>query len=435
MNRVVANLPQGIVAASGTSSVSLIRRKEKFLVSLFVLIGLVLRLLIAFEERSMPQKDALEYDQLAMRLVQGRGYRDESGDLTAYRPPMYPLFLACVYKIAGHDVQAVRYAQAFLSAATVLLVTVLAFWVAGGKAACWAALIGALYPPFFIFDFGCSALISETLYAFFLTAAVVLLFRFLTDSSRSSAIVSGVAWGLAILTKGVPLPLVLLLPPLLLLLGFSWRDTVRYGFLAILAAGLVLAPWGFRNYRVFGAVVPVSTNGGASFYASNHAGSDGLGTGYYRNSIMLQDTRLRAQGWTELQRSDYFFRQGMAFVKNEPASALRLFAKKIYLYMDPMHAEQAENGTTRRQVNWAYVGILVLAVLGIFWGRKDKVLRRQFFLLASLFIYFVMFHAFFHSAHRYRLPTEPLLIALAAVALVLWPKTWSRQADTEERSV
>jgi hypothetical protein len=46
---------------------------------------------------------------------------------------------------------------------------------------------------------------------------------------------------------------------------------------AVIMAFAVVAPWSIRNYRVFDAFVPISTNGGGVFYLANNP----LATGHY----------------------------------------------------------------------------------------------------------------------------------------------------------
>src|SRR5262249_22760155 len=57
------------------------------------------------------------------------------------------------------------------------------------------------------------------------------------------------------------------------LLWQSGSRSRRFLALTAVAVGvlLVLAPWAYRNYRIFGVVVPISTNGGYNLYLGNNS--------------------------------------------------------------------------------------------------------------------------------------------------------------------
>ena len=62
-----------------------------------------------------------------------------------------------------------------------------------------------------------------------------------------------------------------------------------------MGAAAAVTPWTYRNYRLFGALVPVSTNGGISVWTSYNPASRGLGSGreggYW--AAVAEDQRLR----------------------------------------------------------------------------------------------------------------------------------------------
>lgn len=394
---------------------------QKALIAAFLILGLGIRFYIAVSDRTLPEKDAAEYDRLAMNLVEGRGYRDAVGDLTAYRPPLYPMFLAGVYFVAGHNFQAARIAQALLSILTVFFIALWAATLFGGAAACFATAFAAVYPPFYAFYFSSSALITETLYTFLLTLAFAGLYGFLTSLKAWTAFVSGLAWGLSILTRPISLPLLGALPVILWISGYPLRQIVRYHLWAWVMAAAVLAPWILRNYRVFHTFLATSTHGGTSFYASNHPGSDGMGTHFYGNVVMVEWEKLREKGMPEPERSSYFFKKGLDFLRTHPREGLRLFVRKAFFYLEPFHTIE-ENGRSRRTVNWGYVLAVLASGIGFVRGLKNPEFRKPLVSLSLVFLYFIVFHAFFHAAYRYRLPTEPILILMASFAVMSFIK-------------
>lgn len=390
---------------------------SKIIVGLALLSGLLLRINAAVEERSIPSaKDDYEYDRMAMQLVEGKGYRNARGELTAYRSPGYPVFLAGVYRLVGHDYQRARLTQAVLSTLTFALIGWWAFVIFGRTAATVAVLLSAGYPAFYASYFGCAALITETFYTFLLTVALATLFAYLRSPSLELAFTSGIFWGLAILTRGVPLPLVFILPLILFLCRYPLSEITRYAVITWALVVILLAPWTIRNYRVFKTFVPLATNAGENFYQSNNPDSDGLGGDFFRAVVVSEEARLRRMGMSEPERSKYFFNKGWEFIHTQPRKAFPLFIRKMVLYMDPINTVY-EGEKKRRELNWGFLFVLFGSFAAFIRGLRYENFRQPVLLLTFLFLYFLFFHAFFHSGHRYRFPTEPILMVMASWVL------------------
>jgi hypothetical protein len=179
----------------------------------------------------------------------------------------------------------------------------------------------------------------------------------------------------------------------------------------------VLVPWIVRNWRVFGAYVPVSTNGGRSFYASNHPESDGLGGAVFRDIVLPEDRRLAADGCSEPERSDYFFRKGVAAIRADAGRAAALFARKFMLFWD-VAAENYVRGVRRRGYNYGYAFLVPPAMLAIVLAWRKREWSAEMTLSILVVLFFTVVHAIGHSCTRYRISLEPMLILLAADGLV-----------------
>jgi tetratricopeptide (TPR) repeat protein len=109
---------------------------------------------------------------------------------------------------------------------------------------------------------------------------------------------------------------------------------------AALLAGLLaaLAPVALRNYAVGGQLALVSSHGGLNFYIGNNARADGT----YRMvagitpSISGQDRDMRkvaeqalGRPVSDVEASSWFYDQAWAWVRDNPAPALALFARKV----------------------------------------------------------------------------------------------------------
>src|SRR5439155_12748910 len=104
-----------------------------------VLVALAVRLAaVAATPHYVPVSDPLDYERYALAIQHGHFPPRGGGDPgpTAYRPPLYPLFLGTVYRLSPGDPRvAARVVQAFVGALTVLLAGVVARQLFGRRIA------------------------------------------------------------------------------------------------------------------------------------------------------------------------------------------------------------------------------------------------------------------------------------------------------------
>ena len=92
-------------------------------VVLLVVVALGLRLGYVLLYPQLPlQADALDYDRLARLIAAGSGFRDARGEPETLRAPLYPLFVAALYRVGDPEPHACALAQAVLGALLPLLV-------------------------------------------------------------------------------------------------------------------------------------------------------------------------------------------------------------------------------------------------------------------------------------------------------------------------
>jgi 4-amino-4-deoxy-L-arabinose transferase-like glycosyltransferase len=142
------------------------------------LLALTLRLLYLASfppDALLESVDARGYDLLARNLVASHGFSLQ--DAPPYQPdglrtPLYPLFVAAVYVLAGPRPVAVALLQALLDSLTALLVAAIVARLIGRRAGIAAALLYALTPVQWRYT---AALLTEIPLAFLISLAVWLL--------------------------------------------------------------------------------------------------------------------------------------------------------------------------------------------------------------------------------------------------------------------
>ena len=208
--------------------------------------------------------DALGYDRLARNLIAGHGLSlCEAWPYypTNFRTPLYPVFVASMYTLAGERPVAVAVAQGILDSVTALLVGAIALRLGGRRTGLIAAMVYSLLPGQVQFV---GTLMTETMLAFLIALTVWvwmdLVVVLLSDLPRSkaprlwTALLCGALCGLCALVKPNALALGAIWATATLLA--LWRKVSRRALMlaaCVLIANItVLFPWLARNHAIFG---------------------------------------------------------------------------------------------------------------------------------------------------------------------------------------
>ena len=120
----------------------------------------------------------------------------------SWRPPVYPLFLAGIYKIFGHNFASVRIIEILIAGLTVFLVYFTGKKFFNAKTGLLASLIIVLYPPFIQFS---GYFMRENILVFFMMPLLYYLLKisFNEKISYMDFLVTGVILGLTALLRTV----------------------------------------------------------------------------------------------------------------------------------------------------------------------------------------------------------------------------------------
>src|SRR3989338_7700737 len=182
--------------------------QKRFLCAI-VLAAFIVSLLHSFYYRIPPTVDAATYDEIAMNVVEGRGFRLDGPEIPLSMDravgrvvPGYQLFLAAVYAAFGHHIAVIWVIQALAHALSVLFmfrISRTAFRELWHPA---AGLIGAgliAFSPDLII--GSSMLLTETVAIFLTLWFLYGLFRYMERASVWTVLWSGVVFGVALLVR------------------------------------------------------------------------------------------------------------------------------------------------------------------------------------------------------------------------------------------
>jgi 4-amino-4-deoxy-L-arabinose transferase-like glycosyltransferase len=354
--------------------------------------------------------DALDYDNHAASIAAGDGFALSYGRPTAFRPPLYPIFLAGVYFFTGQDLVAARIANAFVGTGIVALIGLLAFQLWGRRESLVAMALGAVYVPLILVG---QSVMSEPL-------AVLCMLGALAAALRRWALLAGVLMGLAILGRANAI--ILLLP----LVFAVWRGP-RPAIVLVLAAVLTVAPWTIRNAIVLDHFVPVSTQLGSALagtYNSN-ARADKENPASWRSLKRVDDYQPifgRLRTTNEAVTEKELRSASLDFIREHPAYVGKVawWASRRMLDLAGMDWSIHTASTISAGRTAAVTGVVcfwiyaVLAVIGAVTQRA-RAAPLWFWAVPLLMYLSVVFLVV--ETPRYRTAIDPFIVLLAALAL------------------
>lgn len=359
-----------------------------------------------------------------------------------FRAPLYPYLLSAFFWIFGESSSTfliIHAVQLVLGAINCVLLYRLAARIYGLRAGLVAGLIAALYWIFIYFE---GEFLFPVLLIFLLLTAFSFLMNAVESRRPSHFFASGLFFGLFAITR----PNILVFIPFLLvwLYLLDREDDLRSRFwkgAAAMVGAIVLcmAPVTLRNYLVSGDFVLISSQGGLNFYIGNNPYSDGARAfipgefieadweSGYREPIELAE-REAGRALTPSEASKFWLNKGLAFLRDDPGKAFRLYVRKLRLLFNGSEIPNNRNIHFFAE----YSGFLNLPFFIDFWmlapiGVAGVLLtprdRWWWLLVGFMVVYLASFLPFFITS-RYRTTALPFLIIMASVFLVGFYEAW-----------
>ncbi len=324
---------------------------------------------------------------------------------TAAHPPLYPLLLAGLAKLGGTAESVQRLTGSVFGAGTIVAIAWLTRRIAGERAALIAAALAAVYPILVTAD---GALMSESLYGLLVAVSLLAAYRLSETPSAGRAVVLGILVGLAALTRGEA---VLLL--LLLLIPTARRPRGgRAAAIACVSALAVLTPWTVRNQIVFHQFVPIATDSGTAVGGANcpavYYGS-GIG-GWYL--FCTKQSSINEAVQTARDRSAGIHYALHHVVRLPFVAAARLL--RVWGVLQPFKTDNGRSPAVEDVGVVMYWLLVPLAIYGFVLLRRRNAVT---WLLISPIVAVSLTALLTYGLQRFREPAEISLIILAAIAL------------------
>jgi 4-amino-4-deoxy-L-arabinose transferase-like glycosyltransferase len=419
-------------------------------VLVFVLAFAVRALWIGTLGHTLVWDDERDFAAIAAALVRGDGYVGDS-----YRAnPVMPVYLAAVFRVFGERYEVARLGQALLGAGTCVLLFRIGSLVAP-EVGVLAGLLLAFYPAHVYLA---GVFYVDCVQTFLCTWLLYVVLR--GAESRRPFVLglgAGLLLGLAMLARpivGAYLPC--LCGVWLLADRRPWRARIVVCAACVLGVAFALSPWLVRNERAYGRLLPVSSGFATKLWQGNNELARGgpddrdmmVGTpDWYarlerepepaRRALAAKyapvadaiDRRARELGDVGLARDDVLGPIALGLFVDDPGRVLRLAARKLTTLFSAFSATETENENTttafRMVAALTFYPLLALAIAGAWLGRAQaRRLLAMYVLVGSL----AGAYALLTACTRFRLPLDPYLIVLAAIALADVRRRWRHAA-------
>ncbi|MDH7482984.1 MAG: glycosyltransferase family 39 protein, partial [Armatimonadota bacterium] len=290
--------------------------------------------------------DSRYYDEWAQRVAAGKGY----GPMPFYMAPLYPYFLAILYKIFGHNFTPIYILQAALGIVNACLVYVLGRKLFGHLSGLIAMLLILFYAPLVYLE---AKILTETLAIAINLCSILLLMRAIERPSAGRFLGAGILLGVSAVCRPNSLITIGLFIAWLWLFGRRMaRFYTRQLFPLIIGVVLAIAPVTARNYFIGNDLVLITSNGGIVFAQANNEAANGVSSAMagFSASIMTQQQEEMAIASRALghqvkpsESAAFWFRQGLTFIRDHPGRFIRLLALKLLWSLHDVEARCSFN--------------------------------------------------------------------------------------------
>lgn len=310
-----------------------------------LLIGIGLRTALFVNFLLHPQKmmdgDSRQYETIAVNLLDHRVFSQATQppyEPDSVRTPVYPLFIALVFKTFGRQLYAVAFVQ--------LLLSCLSFWFL------WRVATLLSYPErvrkvavlFFALDvmsvIYTPTIMTETLFTCLLLGSASATLTYFQTYRAGWLILSGVTLGLSALCRPIAAYLFFALIPIF---GVYHRGTMRHRFrdfiVYLFIFLLCLLPWLVRNERTFGLFHLTSLQGTNLLFHATLVVSSSRGITYSEAEAYLDD-RAAERGVNDVlpsaKRTQIYQKLAMEEIRRHPFVYAKETIKGILaFFLDP----------------------------------------------------------------------------------------------------
>lgn len=370
----------------------------------------------------------------SVNVMNGQYY----GTNGAYWPPAFIFFSGFLFKIFGKpeipDIGIVGVAQVILGALTGLLICLTAYKMFRHVVAAFAAGLFYAFLPTAILYTG--FFYTETLWVFLVFLSIWLTYISLEKKKYIYYIITGISFGLSVLSRPTSLPLAFLTVILFSIYAFldfikgsknikRFKDikiteffpclkSVGISFCILLASMfLTILPWTIRNWYVMKELVLIDVNPGINLYLAHNEKANGFWV-----NMGLEDPVIKLGGTPAADREGK--KRAWEFIKANPGRTIRQAIKVHKLFWTMENDDIQRLGPEWLKELQKFYSFKILALFGIIGLIAALIIHWKTSLW--LIVYMLAYNGlidFLYWASRYRFAIEPFLVLFAGLTLAI----------------
>ncbi len=363
--------------------------------------------------------------ELAANVRAGNGFSWSTEAPYAPNPLRTPGFSYTLALLLGLGVTGAALVQLVFASAIPLFGMVIARMITNSKAiGVIAGIVLALDPTLAILSF---QFYSDTLFLLLFLPWLILTLRYFERWDAVTLVASAILMGAAILVR----PVVQYLP-FLIMLGIlwhfrrEWRRAVMHSGVYLIVICAILAPWVMRNQEVFGTP-GLSAQSSFILYTNLAPAVLSVATGVdflEERAAFLTEAEYKGDAITLANGGEYT-KRALEVVLAHPLPTAWVVGKSLFTFFtnDGFYAFLARIGYEPNNflpflivMRLVWIAVTLAAFVGaLVYVRRERSLRT--ILVLFLVAYFALTSAAtaFGTNPRYRLPVDPIIIALAAI--------------------
>jgi len=411
-----------------------LRFSEKKILLAILIFGLALRLLwLVFDDENFIANSD-DYDLVARNLLSGKGYTIHPPKPTGERMPIYPFFLASIYKLFGRNIPLVCVMQAFIDMATCFFIYKIANLVCkSSDVALCTAFIYAIYVPYFSMV---GVIMNEIIFSLAFSIFVYFYLKSYKTLTPKNSFLLGFLLIFATMIREASFALILLLLLTPYISGYSLKKCLKANLFMILGFSILYAPWFARNLIVFDKVVIISTHAGytlcCNYFVPDMSKGEPVG-------ILEPEIQEMFADKSEVERDRELLRRAKSYVIKYPYKSLKTFLNNFFVFWfnskyfkEQRYIRFYPVGEKLFSVSYTVLlfnGILLLSgILGIL--KMGEKWRREYTILVIIIGYFTILHMLCVCFIRYSMPVIPYVMVFSSCFFVTMYHRYSKRRES-----
>lgn len=406
-------------------------KRVKCLLAMFIALSMIIKLLmiLKYKNQLTLASDDINYVKSAVALLKNRIFTYHNfNEPTVFITPLYPFFLAVIFKIFGYGLagfQAARIIQAILSCITIVFVFKIAKELLDARVAVIASFMVAFYLPNIT---AAGYFLTETLFAGLLYALIYFSLKMSKDLNIKNSLFLGCLWAVTTLCR----PTIALYPVLLFMHVLLYHRTavlrlIKPGIIMLAAFSIIMLPWWIRNYMEYGEFIPLAASSGNPMLQGTYINYEQTPQNivYYKMGKNYYETDKNELETARYRIITEFKRDFLGYLKWYTLGKTYLFWGTAFYWKSFFGINAVYAYTQHYILLIGFIGIMILIwESGNFRGFRKANSEMEvesffkYFLPISIILYFNIVHCVYMAFDRYAFPVMPTLSIFSAFFIV-----------------